>query len=107
MGVQVTQDMSVAARDSAKDFHAVRDHVADAAGLHGATGCPLCQWQQSGITSQCLMSDWEWAVGSGDLRGQVKVGKAARDGVEGSCLGGNGEVPGYEWEWGEARVGPS
>ena len=52
------------------------------------------------------MSDREWAVGSEDLRGQVKVGEAVGDGVKGSCLGGNGEIPGSEWEWEKLELVP-
>jgi len=99
--------VSCTAQDSSGDVHAVRDHAADAAGLHGATGCHLGRQQQSGITGQGFMLDQEWAVDSEDLRGQVEVGKAAGDGVNGSCLGGNGEVPGSKDEWGKARVRPS
>jgi len=61
----------------------------------------------SGIAGRGHMLDWEWAVSSEDPRGQVEVDEAVGDGVEGLCLGGNGEVPGSKWEWGKARVGPS
>jgi len=52
------------------------------------------------------MSGLEWAVSSEDPRGQVEVGEVVRDGVEGSCLGGDGEVPRSKWEWRKAGVRP-
>src|SRR5882724_6086734 len=96
-----------AAWNLARDVHAVRDYVATAAGLHGAAGHSSGQGGGLGISGRGCVSDWEWVVGSEDLRGQVEVSEVVGDGVEGPCLRGIGKVPRSKWEWGKAGVRPS
>ena len=72
LGMWVTEDLTVALLGIlGGDGHTVRSHVANVAGVHGATGGVKCQWHGLGSPGGGDMQHQSRDFSSKDLRGEV------------------------------------